>query len=310
MSKFLNCVIYLHSSVPNDLDFSILAANNPENQQTFADPDVNIEAFFRIYGIDQPKTIDQATIVFYTDPVQHSMDTAGIPSSSAVVSSSALDQDQDIDMVISDRIHEVIVENHEPPRESSMGQQPQRQYQEMASQATDILNSTDEYHFEVPDSNETRRTLEVLSTSVKESLEALIQFASKRPEVEEKFGIVHHAFTTQRQGVRDFREMCVDSDERIQQDFERYVAELRQELDTARDECKIQSEEVIRLKSILDKQTSELLARDQEIRLLKEKINRPLAVPGPSRINFVKPQFTVPRKQLLQTPRAERFEES
>ena len=302
--------MHFYFSVPNDLDFSILASNNPESQQNFADPDVNIEAFFRIYGIDQPKAIDQATIVFYTDPVQHSMDTAGIPSSSAVVSSSAVDHDQDVDMVVSDRIHEVIVENQEPPSESSTGQQPQRQYQEMASQAAGILNSTDEYQFEVPEPAETRRTLEVLAASVKDSLEALIQFASKRPEVEEKFSIVHHAFTTQRQGVRDFREMCVDSDERIQQDFERYVTEVRQELDTVKDECKIQSEEVIRLKSLLDKQTSELVAKDQEIRILKEKLNRPLAVPGPSRISFVKPQFTVPRKQLLQTPRAPRFEEA
>jgi len=238
------------------------------------------------------------------------MDTAGIPSTSAVVSSSAVDHDQDVDMAVSDRIHEVIVENQEPPIESSTGQQPQRQYQEMASQAAGILSSTDEYQFEVPEPAETRRTLEVLAASVKDSLEALIQFASKRPEVEEKFGIVHHAFTTQRQGVRDFREMCIDSDERIQQDFERYVTEVRQELDTVKDECKIQSEEVIRLKALLDKQTSELIAKDQEIRILREKLNRPLAMPGPSRISFVKPQFTVPRKQLLQTPRAPRFEEA
>lgn len=227
-----------------------------------------------------------------------------VTSSGEVNPDNAVDNNSDTDnsrMVEDDGTAEVqpsrspIAFNEEVP--SGPGQQ--RQYQELAARAENVLDQTEEYPLPDIDPVKTKESVDRLLESMRTSMESLALIASNHSRLEENFLTVYRAFDTQRQGVRAFRDMCVESDERIKQDFDCYVGPLQEELVQAKADLALKNREIKRLKASLKK-------KEAEICVLKNKAKVSATSSRASR-TFERPNFNAPSISLLQTPRSDRF---
>lgn len=265
--------------------------------------DVFLNTFHPSTSSDRETTSESSSAVLVTmDAVQKSIQAAGIMSSSAAVVSSS---NQDVDM---SQNEDSIGLQSDASSEDQVTVPAQRHYQELASQAANVLNSVDEYELMAVDPIISRRTLDHLVNTARGSLDDLLCFANSRIELEEKYLSVHKAFSIQRQGVRAYREMCFESDERIVQDYERYVQSYRHELESVGAESARKDIEIKKLKATISGLQAELAQKDLEIQSLKENPNPSISNPTPPKaVPFVRPTFTAPDAGFLNTPYANRF---